>query len=300
MKHYSYFPGCSADATALGLGLSVKAIANPLDMELVELKDWTCCGSTPYCSSDELESIIVAARNLALAEETGLDLLTPCSSCFVTLHKVNLHLKEHPGLVSQVNEALAVVNLEYHGNLRVRHLMEALLNDVTLEVIAAKVQQELNGLKVAPYYGCQMVRPDYGFDNPEFPQSLDRLVECLGAEAVPYPLKNRCCGGALIIPEENLALGLIRKLLDAAVQNGAQCIVTPCPLCQTNLDAYQSKVNSKFKTNYYDLPVLFFTQLIGLALGITPVSLGLKTNIVSPGRVLDHIYKPKQECKSGT
>ena len=289
MKYYTYYPGCSAEATAVGLGISVEAIAKPLDMELIELEGWTCCGSTPYGSLDELESIVVAARNLALAEKTGLDLVTPCSSCFITLYQADIKLKDHPQLMAQINEALAVANLEYHGSVRVRHLTEVLVNDITPEVITTKVKRPLNGLKVAPYYGCQLVRPDYGFDDPEFPQSLDRLVECLGAKAVPFPLKNRCCGGSLIIPEEDLALGLIRKLLDNAVENGAQCIVTPCPLCQTNLDAYQSRVNSKFKT-HYNVPVLFITQLIGLALGIDPKSLGLNTNIVSPSEVLDYIY----------
>ena len=289
MRYYTYYPGCSAEATAVGLGLSVEAIAKPLDMELIELEGWTCCGSTPYGSLDELESIVVAARNLALAEKTGLDLVTPCSSCFITLYQADIKLKDHPQLMAQINEALAVANLEYHGSVRVRHLTEVLVNDITPEVITTKVKRPLNGLKVAPYYGCQLVRPDYGFDDPEFPQSLDRLVECLGAKAVPFPLKNRCCGGSLIISEEDLALGLIRKLLDNAVENGAQCIVTPCPLCQTNLDAYQSRVNSKFKT-HYNIPVLFVTQLIGLALGIAPAPLGLNTNIVSPSEVLDYIY----------
>ncbi len=289
MKYYTYYPGCSAEATAVGLGLSVQAIAKPLDMELIELESWTCCGSTPYGSLDELESICVAARNLALAEKTELDLVTPCSSCFITLYQADIKLKDHPQLMLQINEALAVANLEYHGSVRVRHLTEVLVNDITPEVITTKVKRPLNGLKVAPYYGCQLVRPDYGFDDPEFPQSLDRLVECLGAEAVPFPLKNRCCGGSLIIPEEDLALGLLRKLLDNALENGAQCIVTPCPLCQTNLDAYQSKVNSKFKT-HYNVPVLFITQLIGLALDTDPASLGLNTNIVSPSKVLDYIY----------
>jgi len=289
VRYYTYYPGCSAEATAVGLGLSVQAIAKPLDMELIELEDWTCCGSTPYGSLDELESICVAARNLALAEKTGLDLVTPCSSCFITLYQADIKLKGHPQLMAQINEALAVANLEYHGSVRVRHLTEVLVNDITPEVITTKVKRPLNGLKVAPYYGCQLVRPDYGFDDPEFPQSLDRLVECLGAKAVPFPLKNRCCGGSLIISEEDLALGLIRKLLDNAAENGAQCIVTPCPLCQTNLDAYQSRVNSKFKT-HYNVPVLFVTQLIGLALGIAPAPLGLNTNIVSPSEVLDYIY----------
>jgi len=289
VRYYTYYPGCSAEATAVGLGLSVQAIAKPLDMELIELEGWTCCGSTPYGSLDELESIVVAARNLALAEKTGLDLVTPCSSCFITLYQADIKLKDHPQLMAQINEALAVANLEYHGSVRVRHLTKVLVNDITPEVITTKVKRPLHGLKVAPYYGCQLVRPDYGFDDPESPQSLDRLVGCLGAEAVPFPLKNRCCGGSLIISEEDLALGLIRKLLDNALENGAQCIVTPCPLCQTNLDAYQSRVNSKFKT-HYNLPVLFISQLIGLALGIAPESLGLNTNIVSPSEVLDYIY----------
>ncbi len=285
MRYYAYYPGCSADATAVGLGLSTQAIAKPLDMALKELEDWTCCGSTPYGSLDELESIVVAARNLALAEKTGLDLVTPCSSCFVTLTKTDLHLKENKQLMGQVNEALAVANLGYHGDVRVRLLLEVLVNEITPEVIATKVKQPLNGLKVAPYYGCQEARPDYGFDNPEFPQSLDHIVESLGAEAVPYPLKNHCCGGALVISEEDLALELMHKLLANAVKNGAECIVTPCPLCQTNLDAYQSRVNSKFKTNYH-LPILFFTQLIGVALGLNEKELGLKTNVVPVEKVL--------------
>ena len=298
MKRYSYYPGCSTEATAVGLALSVQAIAKPLDMELTELEDWTCCGSTPYGSLDELESVVVAARNLAMAEKIGLDLVTPCSSCFVTLYKAHIHLIDHPHLMAQANKALAVANLEYHGNLRIRHLVDVLLNDITPEVIASKVQRRLDRLKVAPYYGCQLVRPHYGFDDTEFPQSLDRIVESLGATAIPYPLKNRCCGGSLIIFEESLALGLINKLLGNAVDNGAQCIVTPCPLCQINLDAYQSKVNSQFKTNY-NIPVFFVTQLIGLALGIEAKSLGLDTNIVSPNRVLEQIYKVREEAKSG-
>lgn len=299
MKYYSYYPGCSSEATAVGLQLSNQAIAKPLEIELIELEDWTCCGSTPYGSLDRAESVLVAARNLALAEKTGFDLVTPCSSCFVTLYGANLQLKENPRLMKRVNEALAVVSLEYHGKVRVRHLTEVLVNDVTPEVISAKVQQPLNGLKVAPYYGCQLVRPDYGFDNPESPRSLDRLVASLGAEAVPFPLKNRCCGGSLVISDESLVLGLIRKLLENAAGNGAECIVTPCPMCQINLDAYQSRVNSRFKTNF-NIPILFVTQLIGLALGIESRSLGLDRNIVSPGRMLDRIARVSEEVGSGT
>jgi heterodisulfide reductase subunit B len=226
----------------------------------------------------------MAARNLALAEKTGLDLVTPCSNCFVILHSANTHLKELPRLRQQVNEALAAAGLDYKGGVRVRHLAEVLYSDITPEVIGAKVTRRLKGLKVAPYYGCQLVRPD-GFDDPESPHSLDELVASLGADVVSWELKARCCGSSLIMPEQEVALGLVNKLLRNAQENGAQCLVTPCPLCQINLDAYQSQVNSRFKTNYH-LPVLFLTQLIGVALGIKPNVLGLRRNIVSPARVL--------------
>jgi heterodisulfide reductase subunit B len=284
MKYYSYFPGCSAEATASPLGLSVLPVAKELDINLAELEDWNCCGSSPYGSVDKLEATCMAARNLALAEKTGLDLVTPCSNCFVVLHSANTHLKELPRLRQQVNEALAAAGLDYKGGVRVRHLAEVLYSDITPEVIGAKVTRSLKGLKVAPYYGCQLVRPD-GFDDPESPHSLDELVASLGADVVSWELKARCCGSSLIMPEQELALELVNKLLRNAQENGAQCLVTPCPLCQINLDAYQSQVNSRFKTKY-NLPVLFLTQLIGVALGIKPNALGLSRNIVSPARVL--------------
>jgi heterodisulfide reductase subunit B len=291
LKQYSYFPGCSAESTGLGYGLSVQAVAGPLELELLELEDWNCCGSTPYGSLDEEESLVVAARNLALAEKKGLDLVTPCSSCYVTLADANLYLIEHPRMLARVNEALAVAKLEYHGHIRVRHIVEVMVNDVTPEFIAARIKTKLNGLKVAPYYGCQLVRPRYGFDDAENPTSLDSLVTCLGAEVVSFPMKARCCGGSLSLSEEGKVLGLMERILRSATQSGAQCLVTPCPLCQTNLDAYQGQVNAAFKTSY-KLPVLFITQLIGLALGLEAKTLGLDTNIVSPAGVLDYIYNP--------
>jgi len=290
MKYYSYFPGCSSsEGTAVGYGRSVQAISSSLGLELVELDDWNCCGSTPYGSTDELESLCIGARNLALAEKTGLDLVTPCSCCYTTLNRANSLLRQYPDLKAQVDECLAAAGLEYKGGVRVRHLFEVIYNDIGLKFIESKVINPLSGLKVAAYYGCQLVRPEPGFDNPRNPQSLDQLVASLGGEPVPFPLKDRCCGGSLIIPELYLTLGLMHQLLESAASNGAQCIISVCPLCQTNLDAYQSRVNSKFKTNY-NLPILFFSQLIGLALAIAPESLGLSTNIVSPNHILDHIF----------
>ena len=296
MKQYTYFPGCSSNSSAKALGMSVKAIEKPLDIELIELEDWTCCGSTPYGSLNEDESLLVAARNLALAEKKGLDLVTPCSSCFVVLNKANLHLKEHEKFKSKVNQALAAAGLEFQGKINVRLLPEVIFHDITPEGLARKVTRNLNGLKVASYYGCQMVRP-YGFDNPESPTSLDKIVESIGGTAVPFQYKNRCCGGSLIIPEENAALNLMRKILANTLENGAECLITPCPLCQMNLDAYRIKVNGKFGTNF-DIPVLFVSQLIGLALGIDAMSLGLKTNIVSPAKVIEKVNSAKVTVQS--
>ncbi|MDD5126806.1 MAG: CoB--CoM heterodisulfide reductase iron-sulfur subunit B family protein [Dehalococcoidales bacterium] len=295
MKYYTYFPGCSSESTALGMSISLEAIAGPLDMKLAEMEDWTCCGSTPYGSLDEMESLVIAARNLALAEKIGLDMVTPCSSCYVTLNKANHHLKEHPQLMAQVNEALAVAKMQYKGSVKVRHIVDVLYTDIKPESIAAKVKQKLAGLKVAAYSGCQLVRPDYGFDHVEFPDKLDELVRCLGAEAVNFPLKSRCCGSSLSISETDKVLGLMEKLFANAAENGAQCFTTPCPLCQTNLDAYQSLVNAKFGT-HYNLPVFFISQLIGVALGMDEKSLGLDKNIVSPRPVLRQL----SEVKSGT
>jgi len=286
LKYYTYFPGCSAsDGGAKAYNWSTQAVSKALDMELVELEDWNCCGSTPSGSVDELGAYCMAARDLALAEKKGLGMVTPCSACYVIFNRTNTYLNGYPQFKARVNEALAAGGLEYHGTVKVRHMLDVFTTDVGYDAIESRVGKPLSELKVAPYYGCQVVRPNFGFDHPENPQSLDKLITSLGAEPVPFPLKTRCCGGSLIISEEDVALDLMRKLLDSASNHGAQCLVTVCPLCQTNLDAYQSRVNKKFKT-HYGLPVLFFTQLMGIAFGLEEQDLGLKTSIVPVEKVL--------------
>ena len=290
MKDYVYFPGCSSsDGGAKAYGWSTQAVSKILEMNLVELDDWNCCGSTPYSSVEELASFCLSARNLALAEKTGLDLVTPCSSCYVILNRTNSYLMQYPQLKAKVKEALAAGGLEYHGSVRVRHLLDVLSNDIGCDSIAEKVQKSLGGLKVAPYYGCQVVRPRYGFDHPEFPQSLDKLVTSLGADPVDFPLKARCCGGSLIISEEDMTLDLVHRLLVSASKEKADCLVTVCPLCQTNLDVYQARVNRKFGTDYR-LPILFFTQLMGVAFGLSEESLGLETNIIPVREAIAKYY----------
>jgi heterodisulfide reductase subunit B len=286
LKSYAYFPGCSSsDGGAKAYGWSTLAVSRFLDVELVEIEDWNCCGSTPYSSVEELSSFCLSARNLALAEGMGLDIVTPCSSCYVILNRTNAYLKKYPHLRSKVDEALAAGGLEYRGTVRARHLLEVFVNDVGFETIAAAVKRSLEGLKVAPYYGCQLVRPRLGFDHPEIPQTMGRLIASLGAEPIDFAMKARCCGGSLIIPEEDLALELVGKILESAQGSGAECLITPCPLCQTNLDAYQSQVNKKWRTAFH-LPVLFFTQLMGVAFELDEQELGLKTCVVPAEKVL--------------
>jgi heterodisulfide reductase subunit B len=286
LKYYTYFPGCSShDGGAKAYNWSAQAVSKVLDVDLAELEDWNCCGSTPSGAVDELGAYCMAARDLALAEKRGLDMVTPCSACNVIFNRTNTYLNGYPQFMAKVNEALAAGNLEYHGTVRVRHMLDIMTTDVGYDAIESRVKKPLSGLKVAPYYGCQVVRPGFGFDHPENPQSLDKLIVSLGAEPTPFPLKTRCCGGSLTISEEDVALGLMHKLFDCASSNGAECLVTVCPLCQTNLDAYQSRVNKKFKTSF-KLPVLFFTQLMGVAFGLEEKDLGLKNCIVPADKVL--------------
>ncbi len=291
MKSYTYFPGCSSsEGGAKAYNSSAQAVSKVLEVELAELEDWNCCGSTPYSSVDELASLCLSARNLALTEKKGVDLVTPCSSCYVMLNRTNTYLKAYPKLKAEVAECLAAGGLDYHGGVRVRHLLDIFVNDIGYEAIKSKVTRPLNGMKIAAYYGCQIVRPGPGFDHPELPRSLDKLVASLGGEPVDFPLKSRCCGGSLIISEEPLALNLMRKLLTSAQKGGAQALVTVCPLCQVNLDAYQGRVNQRSKTNF-NFPILFFTQLMGIAFGLDEAELGLATNIVPVARVLAGVAK---------
>jgi heterodisulfide reductase subunit B len=286
VKSYTYFPGCSsADGTAIGYNKSIQAIIGALDIELAELEDWNCCGSTPYYSTDELGSLCIAARNMALAEKFERDVVTPCSSCYTILNRVNQQRKQYPDLKAKLDECLAEAGLKYAGGVRVRHLFEAIYTDIGLDKIAAKVTRPLKGLKVAAYYGCQMVRPEPGFDDPDNPQVMEKFISSLGAEPTEFRLKDRCCGSAMLIAELEMTLGLHYKLFESAKAGGAQCIVTVCPLCQTALDAYQGMVGKKYDTNY-NLPVLFFSQLIGIALGIDHKKLGLEKNIVPVDKVL--------------
>jgi len=280
MKQYAFFPGCSLEKLAASYYVSSQESAKKLGVELRELEDWNCCGATTYFHVDQLLAHTLVARNLAIAEKAGLDLVASCSACYKNAYFTNQHIQEDPDLAEHINYALEEDNLQIKGTSKVYHLMEVLANEVGAEEIKSKVTHPLTGLKVAAYYGCQIVRPRKNGENVENPQFFESLISATGAEAVNFPDRLRCCGGSLIMTSRQAALDMVNKILQNALANGAEVIATACPLCQVNLECYQAQVNEEFGTNYA-LPVLYFTQLLGLAMGVPPKKVGLGKEFVS-------------------
>jgi len=275
---YSYMPGCSLQSTARGYDTSARAVVRELGSELIELDDWNCCGANALESVSYLLSVSMPARNLALAEALNRDLVTSCSSCFLNLFKVNHRLRREPDLRKKLDEILGAAGLKYQGKARVRHLLDVVANDIGVEAVGKRVERKLSGLKVVPYYGCQTVRPYGEYDGPYLPNSMDKLIEAVGAENYPYLWKTICCGGVLMTTEKSIGRKLVADLLSAA--KGADCIVTVCPMCQMNLDAYQGEAAAELGAKVR-IPVLFLTQLIGLAFNLPEKDLLLGQNIAS-------------------
>jgi heterodisulfide reductase subunit B len=280
MKSYAYFPGCSLEKMAHSYHASALETSRALGVELRELEDWNCCGATAYFHVDELLAYTLCARNLAMAEQQKLPLAAPCSGCYKNMYFTRDALRRDADLAEHINSALAEDNLKFSGDSTVHHLIEVFVNDVGLTEIKAKVTNPLKGLRVAPYYGCQILRPRKAREDVEQPRFFEDLVTACGAEPVPYPLRLTCCGGALIITNRVAALSLVRNLLENAIQSRAAVIVTACPLCQVNLECYQKHVNKEFGTEL-KVPVMYFTQLMGLALGLPPKRLGIGSELVA-------------------
>jgi heterodisulfide reductase subunit B2 len=277
---YAYYPGCSLEATGRPYEESVAAVAKALGIELVELEDWNCCGATAYMSINETLSFSLSARNLCQAKKIGNTLVTACSACYTNLRKTETYLSDFPEIKNKVNSALAEAGLKYEGGIVTKHFLQTVVEDVGLNKIKALVKHPLSGLRIAPYYGCQIARP-YGIeDSADNPMMMDRLIETIGGDPIYYPMKTVCCGGSLMGIRKEVALRLCRNILLCAQQSGAQCIAVTCPLCQMNLDAFQSSINKTYGTNF-NLPILYFTQLMGMAFGYDSKSLGINDCIVS-------------------
>jgi len=278
---YAYFPGCSLKSTGRAYAESLERVFADLALELVELKEWDCCGATTVLAVDEVASCILAARNLALAAREGLDVVAPCASCYLVLKKAKDHMAIKPDLRDAVERALKIVHLEYRDNVKVRHPLEVLLNDAGEATIKQHAMRPLAGLKVAPYYGCQLVRPHADFDNADEPTSMDRLLKACGATIVPFASKTRCCGATQTSAMPELCGDLIQVIVEDARRQKADIIATACPLCQLNVELYQPRT-------VQPIPIVYFTQLMGWAFGATEREVGLHRSLLSAADALMH------------
>jgi heterodisulfide reductase subunit B len=288
--NYTYFPGCSLESTAYDYDASARAVMQSLGHPLEELPDWNCCGATGADVISHLLSIALPARNLAKAQQLGDQIVTTCSSCYLNLFRVNSHLAADSELQRELGVVLNEAGLAYHGGVRVRHLLELLVTDVGLHAISQHVQRPLKGIRVAPYYGCLVVRPYAEFDGPDLPVSMDRLLAALGAEVVPYVMKTRCCGGVLMTTQKNIGLKLVGDILNPI--RDVDCVVTVCPLCQLNLEAYQREVGGQLGAPVR-IPILYFTQLMGLAFGLPDEDLKLKASLVGTQNLMGRLRPSK-------
>ena len=275
---YGYYPGCSLESTAKEYDLSMHVTAKLLDVELEELHDWNCCGaSSGHCTNYEL-SLALPARNLAIAEKAGLNVAVACAACYLRFKQTNHDLKKNEALRKKVEE---LIEMPYKGNVEVKHLLEVFAREVGLDEVKKRVKKPLKGLKLAAYYGCYLVRPPdvTQFDNPEQPMLMDNLLAAIGADPVDYTHKVECCGGSLLLGRIDIVQKLVNDICEAALDAGAEAIVTACPLCMANLDTRQPKTK---------VPIIHFSELTGLALGAEPkqYNIWLKKHINSPIPIL--------------
>jgi heterodisulfide reductase subunit B2 len=282
---YSFFPGCSMEGTAHDYQKSTEAVTKALGMELPEIPGWICCGSTSAHQSDHLLSIALPAKSLAAAD--GKTVAVGCAACYSRLKAANYEIANSPELRKTV---ASVVGKDYDGKTEVLHLLEIMSRDIGMRKIAERVKKPLKGLKLVTYYGCLLSRPPEvtRFDDPENPTLMDQVMEAAGATVLDWPHKTECCGAGYSITDVAIVKKLTREILAMAKAAGADCIVTACPMCQMNLDLRQ-RDTEKASGEQFDLPVFYFTQLLGLAFGLSRKELGLRSLVVSPNQLLaDH------------
>jgi heterodisulfide reductase subunit B len=256
-----------------------------LGVNFREPEDWSCCGSTPAHTVDHVFAAALAARNLAIVEKSGLKtLIAPCPSCMTVLKKAQHGMTKSDAFKKEVNELL---DEPYECGVTTKSALQVIYEDIGLEAVAARVTHALPGLKVAPYYGCILSRPPEiaQFDDPENPVSMDKILEAAGVEVADFVFKLECCGAAFGVPKRDMVNQLTYKVLSMAVDAGANCIVVACPLCQQNLDLRQGQVNSSMGSSF-NLPVIYFSQILGLIYGYSPKELGLEKLIVSPEAII--------------
>ncbi|UCC28279.1 MAG: CoB--CoM heterodisulfide reductase iron-sulfur subunit B family protein [Candidatus Bathyarchaeota archaeon] len=284
---YLFFIGCTIPYRVTNYEVSARKTFAKLGIELVEMSDFNCCGLPVDPASHEM-MMVLAARNLCLAEQQGLDIITLCTGCAGTLRKVNRALKEEKELRNRVNEYLSKVGMEFKGTIEAKHFIHVLKEDVGFDRIKDSIRKPLAGLKVAEHCGCHLLRPTkiFGWDDPENPEVLKGLIELTGAECLDYMDEPECCGYTIIAIDDKVALQLTREKLQHIKMAGAQAMVTVCPSCHLMFDMQQSRIERAFNEKF-ELPVLHFPQLLGLAMGLGPDELALGDLRVSPSKILE-------------
>lgn len=285
---YAYFPGCSLATTGREYDMSTKEIAKVLGIELWEIPDWNCCGASSAHLTDHMLSLALPARNMAIAEEAGLDVAIPCAACYARSKATEIAVASSSETKKEIEE---IIERKYEGKSKARALLDILANDVKESDITEKVVKPLQGVKAACYYGCLLVRPlDLGFDDPEDPMSMDKVIENLGGQVVEWSYKTECCGASHPTTKPEVGLKMLEGIFADAKQAGANCIVTACPMCLNNLDMRQGQVERAYQAKY-GLPVYYFTELMGLAFGIEPTKLGLDKHFVDAMPLVKEVLK---------
>lgn len=293
-REYSFYPGCSSQkgASSSNLMTSVQTMCEELDIQLNEIPDWNCCAaSIGYAAGGELPRLTLSARNIALAEKhhAGQDLVATCAACWLSTREAAERLEEDAKLMTKANEALAESDLKLKNETPIKHMVEVLIEDIGYEEMGAKVKKPLEGIRIAGYVGCQTNRPfgivGESFENPGY---LDKMIDTLGGESIPgYEKKVQCCGGALAFSEPEKSQEMVKGIIDAAYDHGADMIATPCPVCQMNVEVYQDQINATYSTKFA-MPVVYYSTLMAVAYGRNAKDAALNGQII-PAKKLDEL-----------
>lgn len=283
---YAYFPGCSLSSSAFDYDLSLRGVCRALDIELVEVRDWVCCGASSAHATSHLLSIAMPVLSMGHAEADDFDqLIAPCLACQARFKIANKEMREDQEVREKIHGAF---DYKYRGTVQVYHPLEVMAEDGMMDKIRSRVRHRLSGLRVACYYGCVLTRPPEvaQFDICENPQSMDTLIRSLGAESLDWSYKTECCGVSMTLTRSDIVLKLSHDILLAAKEAGANAVAVCCPLCQANLDTRQVQIKKKYGVTH-GIPILYFTQLMGLAFGVSSEEMGLEKLVTSPRSALE-------------
>lgn len=287
---FAYYPGCVIYGSGMEYHMSTLEVVKALDIELVEVSDWNCCGASSSPSLGHDLTLALQARNIAIAEKMGLDILAICNECYNNLAHAVKVFSEDKNQRKKINSLIKNTGHAVNGKIRIRHLLDVISKDIGPETLKKRIKKRLSGLKLAPYHGCLALRPEeIAIDTPERPSAMNQILKHIGAEVVPFnQFTSACCGSSVLLTSENVALKLSYDILKGAKEAGADAIVTMCPLCHLNLDFKQKRIQKRFEREL-GIPIIYFTQVLGLALGIEPRKLGLNKNITSTKKVVKHV-----------